>query len=251
MDNFEKNYEKMILARRNLGLFQHHDAITGTSKSIVMRYYGLRFFESIQDTVKMQESTIEMLLQNGTFYSNFLLSELERDNYSKLARQTPISFGDNSETSFVVFNSLAQKRLEVISIRVITPNVLVVNEDGTAVEQQINPVWNISDNYENPNNNDRVRVSTKQYEILFLAELPALTLLTFKVITATEKYKKNMATIYCNECFDNSTDNKSHEFDIKNKQPGDIQLENNKMRLLFDEKSGFLKSITRKNVGKS
>ncbi|XP_037891237.1 alpha-mannosidase 2x-like [Glossina fuscipes] len=44
---FKKNYEKMIHARRNLGLFQYHDAITGTSKAAVMRDYGTRLFETI------------------------------------------------------------------------------------------------------------------------------------------------------------------------------------------------------------
>ena len=45
----ERNYEKLVRARRHLGLFQHHDAITGTSKAHVMRDYALKLIEGIQD----------------------------------------------------------------------------------------------------------------------------------------------------------------------------------------------------------
>ncbi|XP_055848547.1 alpha-mannosidase 2 isoform X2 [Episyrphus balteatus] len=246
---FEKNYEKMILARRNLGLFQHHDAITGTSKSAVMRDYGLRLFESVQDVVKMQESTIELLLQNATSNHNFVLSELERDNYNKLPRKTPISLAENNEASFVVFNALTHKRIEILSIRTTIPNVKILNEANVAVPMQVNPIWNITDNYENPNSmhSERIRISTKQFEIQFLATLEPLSLTTFKIVP-DNNYKQQMATIYCDECSDGS---KNTEFDVKAKPAGDIQLENNKMRLLFNEKSGFLKTITRKNSGRS
>lgn len=79
--------------------------------------------------------------------------------------------------------------------------------------------------------------------------------------------KNRMATIYCNGCSgsvaangpDNADQNANGgddnsslgpSFDIKSVQPGDIQLENNKMRLLFDEKTGFLKTVTKKQMGK-
>lgn len=134
---FEKNYEKMILARRNLGLFQHHDAITGTSKAAVMRDYGLRLFQSIQDVVKLQESAIELLIQNGTENHNFLLSELERSQFNKVPEKTPVIIGEDGEGTFTVFNSLAQSRTEVITIRSSSADVKVLNEEGNNILNQI------------------------------------------------------------------------------------------------------------------
>lgn len=127
---FEKNYEKMILARRNLGLFQHHDAITGTSKAAVMRDYGLRLFQSIQDVVKLQESAIELLMQNGTENHGFLLSELERSQFNKVPEKTPVIIGEDGEGTFTVFNSLAQSRTEVITVRSSSADIKVLNEEG-------------------------------------------------------------------------------------------------------------------------
>ncbi|XP_058974051.1 alpha-mannosidase 2 [Musca domestica] len=275
---FEKNYEKMIHARRNLGLFQHHDAITGTSKAAVMRDYGMRLFESIQDVVRMQQSAIELLIQNGTERHNFLLSELERDNFSKLPRKTPIplatsspnsdfsieftsSSADGKSANFVVFNSLTHKRVEALTIRTTTPYVKILNDAGQELRNvQINPVWNISDPYELGMNmmgsatTARIRISKRQYEVMFLAELDPLSLTSYTVAVDEVNAKRLMSTIYCDECTDQldgsttETPIVKEEFVVKSKPPGDIQLENNFMRLLFDEKTGFLKTNTRKGL---
>lgn len=245
---YEKNYEKMILARRNLGLFQHHDAITGTSKANVMRDYGIRLFESMQDVIKLQGNSIEMLVQGKNSNAhNFILSELERESFNKLAKKSPIVFEKNRSAEFVVFNSLAQDRLEVVTIRTVSPNVQIHDAAGNAIDIQINPVWNVSETTESMTQGlaSRIRVSDRQFEVLFVAVLPALSLQTYTVSYA-EEYRTRMSTIYCNEC----KDEHHNLFDVRNKQPGDIQLENYNMRLLFDEQSGFLRTITKKNMGK-
>ncbi|XP_052888931.1 alpha-mannosidase 2 [Anopheles moucheti] len=242
---YEKNYEKMILARRNLGLFQHHDAITGTSKANVMRDYALRLFESIQDTVKLQEKTIELLVQRKPLdqQHGFLIGELERDNFGKLPRKTPIIVTEGRSTDFIVYNALAQERLEVVTIRTLTPRVKILDAGGKTVDIQINPVWNIT---ETSYTSRKIVPSDKEYEVMFVARLAPLSLTTYTAAYDEDGYQGKMATLYCTEC----QDEKTKAFEVRSKQPGDIQLENYKMRLLFDEQSGFLKSVTKKHMGK-
>lgn len=66
-----------------------------------------------------------------------------------------------------------------------------------------------------------------------------------------------MATIYCDDCSSTPLDPPVHPspappatFEVKGVQPGDIQLENGKLRLLFDERTGFLKTVTKKDMGR-
>ncbi|EDV43537.1 uncharacterized protein Dana_GF18544, isoform B [Drosophila ananassae] len=282
---YEKNYELIINARRNLGLFQHHDAITGTSKAAVMRDYAMRLFESTQNMVKMQESCMELLLQKGIpRHHGFLLSEFERDNFNKLPRKMPIQMVNGDESpptspaagggaaaagsvgSFVMYNSLAQKRLEIVTLRVQHPNVKILNDQGVELSHiQINPVWNIADSNDQglgttASGTGRIRTSTRQYEVMFVAELEPLSLTTYRVQVDETNYKRNVATIYCDDCTEQPTlasrapgepePLSTAVFEARGKPAGDIQLENLHMRLLFDEKSGFLKSITRKNQKK-
>ncbi|KAH8326463.1 hypothetical protein KR067_008261 [Drosophila pandora] len=282
---YEKNYELIINARRNLGLFQHHDAITGTSKAAVMRDYAMRLFESTQNMVKMQESCMELLLQKGIpRHHGFLLSEFERDNFNKLPRKMPIQMVNGDESpptaaaagggaaaagsvgSFVMYNSLAQKRLEIVTLRVQHPNVKILNDQGVELSHiQINPVWNIADSNDQglgttASGTGRIRTSTRQYEVMFVAELEPLSLTTYRVQVDETNYKRNVATIYCDDCTEQPTvasrapgeaePSLTAVFEARGKPAGDIQLENLHMRLLFDEKSGFLKSITRKNQKK-
>lgn len=250
---YEKNYEKLILARRNLGLFQHHDAITGTSKAAVMRDYGSRLFDSLRDTVRLQESTIELLIQNKSMADkhNFIVSELERESFNKLPKKTPITVQRNKSVEVILYNSLAQERLELVALRTKIPNVKVIDNYGNEIKIQINPVWNLTDASDGFQNLNLLQASNQIFEVIFVANIPPLALVTYTVMYFEEIDKKsgNLATIYCNECKSNAhgTNKISHDvFDVKPRQAGDIQLENAQMRLLFDGLSGFLKSITPK-----
>lgn len=257
----ERDFEKLIDARRHLGLFQHHDAITGTSKSFVMRDYGLKLFESIHSTINVQQNAIQSLIfMNSPLPKpdrSLLLNDIERDSYEKLPRKTPIIIKEGETRQIVVFNSLAQPQDYLVQIRVTTPNVEVIDHLGKRILHQINPIWNITDA------NRRMVISEEEYELCFIANIPALSILTYNLTHTVSENSSKLATVYCNRCHQKPkvmtvSDNVPQDlpeflpskFAIKNTQSGDIQLENHKLKLLFNGNTGFMKSVTRKHTNK-
>lgn len=184
---FEKSYEKIVEARRNLGLFQHHDAITGTAKAAVMRDYGLRLFTSIKESVRLQQLAIETLIvkeqsepgenEEGPVQGPFVLSELERVEFFRVPRKLPLNVNAKA-TNFVVYNSLAQERLDVVLIRVTNPNVRIFDPEGEEVQIQVNPVWNSDSVLQ------KVKASNSEFEIIFVAKLPPVSLVTYIIIVS-------------------------------------------------------------------
>lgn len=217
-----------------------------------MRDYLNRLYESIQDSVKLQQQTIELLVQptSQSYRHSFIISELERDNFNRIPRKTPSQVTPDKSVEVVLFNSLAQERFEIVLLRVLKPNVKVVDSNGNELAYQINPVFNVTEHHETMTR--RIFVSNREFELMFLAKLPALSLTTFTV-THQNDTKDKIATVYCEDCKEEAKpgENEYSVFDVHPKQTGDIQVENLKMRLLFDGESGFLKSMTKKNFGKS
>lgn len=255
----ERDYEKVVEARRNLALFQHHDAITGTSKSFVMRDYALKLFESNRFTINAQQNAIQSLIFSDTSSSelnhNSLLSDIERDSYEKPPRKIPIVMKKDQNRQIVLFNSLAQPQDHLVQIRISTPEVSVIDPYGKPVIYQLNPVFNISDS------NTKMNILNNEFELVFIAKLPALSVVTYNITLADNDVSDKLATVYCSKCHRQSTPvtgNPEEEipfleskFKVKNTRVGDIQLENHKFKLLFDGTTGFLKVISRKEVKKA
>ncbi|XP_063229652.1 alpha-mannosidase 2-like [Bacillus rossius redtenbacheri] len=274
----ERDYERLVKARRSLALFQHHDAITGTSKAVVMHDYALKLFEALQDTVHVQAQCAQTLLEKelpdknstgkilGRKHDNFLLPDTDRESYEKLPQKVPLVTPRNEPRRVVLFNSLAQQRQDVVKLRVTTPNVRVLDSKGNAIPYQVNPVWNITKitksakdaenggaEEQESNKDGRVLQMAKDlFEVMFVADMPPLSLVTYVVERITEDNLESRAVIYCASCGKNIED--PHfvpPFEVKGMQAGDIQLENHRMKLLFDGHSGFLKTVTRKSTGRT
>uniref|UniRef100_A0A8C7DH45 Alpha-mannosidase n=1 Tax=Oncorhynchus kisutch TaxID=8019 RepID=A0A8C7DH45_ONCKI len=133
-----ENNRLLTEARRNLGLFQHHDAITGTGKDMVVIDYGTRLFHSILNLNQVIVNSAHWLvLKDKSAYShNPSKAFLQMDDIqpSQDAACTNRSF---SPRSVVVYNPTEQDRTSVVTVYVNTPHVCVITDHGHPVPAQV------------------------------------------------------------------------------------------------------------------
>uniref|UniRef100_A0A8C9NUW4 mannosyl-oligosaccharide 1,3-1,6-alpha-mannosidase n=1 Tax=Serinus canaria TaxID=9135 RepID=A0A8C9NUW4_SERCA len=108
------NYKLLTEARRNLGLFQHHDAITGTAKDWVVVDYGTRLFHSIMNLKKVIIDSVHILILKDKSAYNY-------DTATPLLKMV--------------------KRFSVVSVNVNSPRVKLLSPLGKPVTVQISAVW--------------------------------------------------------------------------------------------------------------
>uniref|UniRef100_H3CAT2 Alpha-mannosidase n=1 Tax=Tetraodon nigroviridis TaxID=99883 RepID=H3CAT2_TETNG len=166
--------------RRNLGLFQHHDGITGTSRDPVVLDYGTRLFHSILNLRQvLQDSAHWLLLMDKKKYLHdsskaFLLMDDVIAAQDALPLKMPLLLSDKPRT-LVIFNPTEQFRTSVISVVIDSPDAAVVEaETGRAVDSQVSAVWV-----------EPSRASTEAFQLDFVAELPPLSLVIYHVTEAS------------------------------------------------------------------
>lgn len=233
----EKSYEQLIVARRNLGLFQHHDAITGTSKAAVMADYGTKLFTSIYHCIRMQESALAtiMIPDQNMHSQNILQSESEWETYGKSVKKMIITFTDKKNV--ILFNPLAEARTEVITVRTNMSQIKVFDiQKKTYVPHQVAPIIDVKED-------GRHVVSETTFDLVFVASLPPLSAGTFTL--EVTRNRSHLCSVLCNSCR-----TKNSHFDIHNLKNGDIQLENSMLKLLINRNTGFLRQIYRKDMNK-
>ncbi|XP_015513287.2 alpha-mannosidase 2 [Neodiprion lecontei] len=230
---FETYFEKLVKARRNLGLFQHHDAITGTSKSFVMKDYALKLFESISDMTSLQSFVIQSLAVTAPKGNSiYVVPESDRDSYEKLPKKIPIAVNNLETRQILLFNPLAQTRQEVVTLKVTSHLVRVLDPHKNPIPYQILPVMNATS------------ITHDLYTVLFVAELHPLSIAAYHLQHVEKVSADVLSVVYCSRC------GKDPLFPIKSMQTGDVQLENIRMKLLFDGQTGFLKTVTKKTSGR-
>uniref|UniRef100_A0AAY4DQ79 Alpha-mannosidase n=1 Tax=Denticeps clupeoides TaxID=299321 RepID=A0AAY4DQ79_9TELE len=182
-----ESYKLLTAARRNLGLFQHHDAIAGTGKDWVVVDYGTRLFKSILSVKRVMVSSVHWLIlkDKQTFShdpSNLFLQMVSLSCQDLMPM--PIHFAhyvyflailapsSPALRSLVIFNPVEQARTSVVTVYVNRHKVQVLNSHGHPVTAQVSAVWEETN-----------RAST---ELSFVAQVPALALAVYQLSESQE-----------------------------------------------------------------
>uniref|UniRef100_A0A8C1GTK2 Alpha-mannosidase n=1 Tax=Cyprinus carpio TaxID=7962 RepID=A0A8C1GTK2_CYPCA len=135
------DYSLLTDARRNIGLFQHHDAITGTAKEAVVIDYGNRLLHSLVGLKRVIINAAHFLVIKNKDIYRFYQTEpfLETVRNSLGFSQHPIFL--LFLRYLVLFNPIEQERLCVVTVLVNSVRVRVLTEDGQTLPVQLSAQW--------------------------------------------------------------------------------------------------------------
>nr|XP_006627077.1 PREDICTED: alpha-mannosidase 2 [Lepisosteus oculatus]XP_015193543.1 PREDICTED: alpha-mannosidase 2 [Lepisosteus oculatus] len=237
-----ENYKLLTEARRNLGLFQHHDAITGTGKDWVVVDYGTRLFHSILNLKRVIINSAHwLILKNKEEYSHsssvpFLQMDDIQPSQDALPRKTVIKLSANPR-SLVIYNPTEQDRSAVVTVYVNTPRVRVLTALGHPVKAQVSAVWE-----------ETARVSKEAFQVSFVAHLSALGLGVYQL---TEGADSNTVmaeyTIYKKDG-DLSVD-ESFRMNVLQEDTVHFTIENPHLKVWCSGSSGLMERVKSKEEG--
>ncbi|VDK85179.1 unnamed protein product [Litomosoides sigmodontis] len=140
------------VARRDLALSLHHDAITGTSRRRVMDDYTLRLRSALHILLKEQKRLLRT--SNDTFTTIFINDSVKTKGMH-LSRKI-LSFTDAIESYKVrIVNQKAFQTMELIKLNTSTSSVTVMHA-GEQLTTQLVPLMRKSNLFENVSNNEQL-----------------------------------------------------------------------------------------------
>ncbi|KAG9281825.1 alpha-mannosidase 2 [Astyanax mexicanus] len=238
-----ENYKLLTGARRNLGLFQHHDAIAGTGKDWVMVDYGTRLFHSLLNVKRVIASSAHWLVLDDKKAYTYDPSNpvLQIDDVQpaqdSLPRKTVLKIS-KTPRSLVVHNPSEQSRSSVVNIYVNTPHVRVLTADGHLVIAQISAVWE-----------DATRASTEAFQLSFVANVPPLGLAVYQLIQGVELQTESAQYLFLKDGGAVSVSGMDH-FKVSTPQNAvPVLIENPHLQLSISASTGLMKTLKLKEDG--
>ena len=199
---------KLRHARREIGMFLHHDGITGTSLSFVVQDFKSRLEQAFESAV----SAMKMILASMLSDSAKIEYGFEKKVTTDILKLKTFKMSEN-ELKVVVINPTERERMEIVSVGIDSTGVAVKCPDGDILPIQIS-------NGGFPNSPTNMAS--------FLAKIPPFGIRTYTIL-------KPDTPQYCG--YKNAQ--------IDDGKP--IVLENKAMKVEFGSSSGLIQKIQDKN----
>ncbi|ETN81265.1 glycosyl hydrolase family 38 protein [Necator americanus] len=220
-------FAKLVLARRALSLFQHHDAVTGTAKDHVVVDYGNKMLAALDATEKVLSDALGGLISAEVGSgSGMLLDEYRKEQDALPVRRT-YSIGD----FVVLFNTLSRTRDEPTCIHVNSVRAMLKVDADREIKQQVSPLFTHSFGHLEP----------KGYELCFLDKLDPLSVSVYEVVESSANEHISLAVISAKATV------KVSGFKFEPIIADALTLENSFISAHFDTVTGLLKSVTPKD----
>ncbi|UYV73641.1 MAN2A2 [Cordylochernes scorpioides] len=217
--------------RKTLSLFQHHDAITGTSKDHVVQDYASSLTRSFQNLRKVIcHSALKLLLESpdDTINASLPVLEMEEVVNNSLPEKLVLHLDPTlKRRTVVIYNSLAFPRHELITLYVSTPQVEVLDGRGAALPAQVAPAF------------QGVSLVSGVYQLTFRAEMPALSLAVFTLQEGTTTPKSSVQLF--NHNIDISPAYKGFSI-VSQDAPDDFTIRNPYLTAMFSGADGMLRN---------
>lgn len=198
---------KLRAARRELGMFLHHDGITGTSVQSVIMDFQHRLYDSYKNVKSALKSVIVTLLTQAKEKQEPSLKDVAfRQSSSSESAPLPVS---DSNSVIIAINPTSKERNEIISFNTQT-DVDVIDSAGTSMRRQLNNAGDVAANA------DKLR------KVYFEAKLMPLSVAIYSL--RSPKASKETVT-------------------NKVANSGRIVIENTHIRAEFNEKTGLLTKL--------
>ncbi|XP_075991333.1 alpha-mannosidase 2-like [Anticarsia gemmatalis] len=235
--NLTEIFELLLKSRETVARLLDRNVVSGTVTANVLKYVHSQILTTVKNCWYIQELAASFLALKPDINMPHLQKYVYRDG-EFISVFKSISPGDQ----IYIFNSLSHERTEIVEIVTRFPNVRIMDHNKKDVIIQINPIWKY-------NSDNLIELSHKFFKISFAVMVPPMTMALFKV-KETYDAAHHAATLYCLSCIADEPKNvdSSFTFNIEPIQSGDIQLESYKHRLIFDEYTGFLKTVVEKET---
>ncbi|XP_060587072.1 alpha-mannosidase 2-like isoform X2 [Ruditapes philippinarum] len=221
-------------ARRDLGMFLHHDGITGTSVTPVINDFRKKIYVALRKTESAIKLIISQLLTFGHVNGlEVFKNTVQRMSMTSIPRDVVMDMSVNFKAGgsfLVVTNPSARKRTDVISFTAVARNKY------TFISSAEGPLDFQTQSLDKDN--------TTRFS--FVVDLPPYSLQTFRV--ESFKTKKNMSETDVEE---DVLEQKETQSDQQRNDTDIFVLENAYLYVEIDEKSGFPRKLKMKNDDKS